>query len=180
MSIQFNVNDTAPVDFQVVKENWQKYQLSDGTVLRAKLVLTNVLKARTQVNPLTGEPLYQWFVATPTPFSLVSWPEQLRGQPTTVQITNELIGQNIDENVGFDMVGKEDEWNIYSLTDGTNLRLRLNITNIQRIKLHGLTGEPLYNMQTQNADFRITIPKNLIKKPTKSPTIKDRPGPPYA
>ena len=45
------------VDFQVIKEDWNEYELSDGTKLKVKLVLVDVLRFPSY-NPL-GEPIYQ-------------------------------------------------------------------------------------------------------------------------
>ena len=45
------------VDFQVIKEDWNEYDLSDGTKLKVKLVLVDVLRFP-RYNPI-GEPIYQ-------------------------------------------------------------------------------------------------------------------------
>ncbi len=45
------------VDFLERKESWNEYQLTDGKVLRIKLIATTILKARTEVDQ-SGKPLY--------------------------------------------------------------------------------------------------------------------------
>ena len=45
------------VDFKVVKEDWNEYELADGTRLKVRLVLVDVLRMP-DYNPL-GEPIYQ-------------------------------------------------------------------------------------------------------------------------
>jgi hypothetical protein len=163
IEIVFSWKDAIIVDFKVMKEEWQRYSLSDGSVLRAKLVLTSVYRTQTQTNPI-GEPLYSWNFALPLPAALVSYPEKFKGEQTTTPITSETLVKNVDESVDFEMQGTQDEWNVYNLKDGTVLRVRLNITGIQRTTFHGATGEPLYNISTGPPNYRIKINQSLIKK----------------
>ena len=46
------------VDFFTRKEDWNEYQLSDGTVIRMKTVVTDVLRLPGEVDP-EGNPVYQ-------------------------------------------------------------------------------------------------------------------------
>ena len=161
--MQFDYRTFESVEFKVVKEDWQRYQLSDGSVLKARLILLNVARSTSQFNQL-GEPHYVWNCLSPIPFALISYPDAFRAEPTTTPITQATIAQSIAENVDFDPVGKQDEWNVYNLIDGTVLRLRLNIPSIQRTKLHGPMGEPLYNMFSGHPDARLRVAPNLVKK----------------
>jgi hypothetical protein len=172
VQIPFNWRDAEIVDFRVMNEDWQTYELSDESRLKVKLVLTQVWRARTQVNPITGEPLYMW--NTLNALSLLSFPETLRGQSTTMQITPEIVAQNIDRPVDFEIVGKEDEWNVYNLMDTSVLRLRLNITGISRTKLRGQAGEPVYSVATGTPNYRIKIAESLIRKPPSQPSSKSQ------
>jgi len=57
VSIDPRTTSTIPVDFeQVGPERWNVYELSDGTVLRAKLEITSIL--RTDKYGPDGDPLY--------------------------------------------------------------------------------------------------------------------------
>lgn len=44
------------LDFESVKEEWNEYKLEDGTVLKAKLVVSKVLRAKEYQE--SGEPIY--------------------------------------------------------------------------------------------------------------------------
>ena len=46
-----------PVDFEVVKEEWNEYKLTDGSTLKIKLVLTGVMRLSSQYDPV-GNPVY--------------------------------------------------------------------------------------------------------------------------
>ena len=46
-----------PVDFEVVKEDWNEYRLTDGSTLKIKLVLTGVMRLNSQYDPV-GNPVY--------------------------------------------------------------------------------------------------------------------------
>jgi hypothetical protein len=46
------------VGFRTVKEDWNEYELEDGTKLYIKLVLGDVVRFN-ELNPMTNEPVYQ-------------------------------------------------------------------------------------------------------------------------
>lgn len=49
--------DGEEVDFENRKEDWNIYELSDGSILKVKLVLLNVVRSRDKYDPL-GKPIY--------------------------------------------------------------------------------------------------------------------------
>jgi hypothetical protein len=51
-----------PVDFKPIEENWNKYLLSDGSVIEAKLIITKV--NRTEKTEPDGTPIYNVTFAT--------------------------------------------------------------------------------------------------------------------
>ena len=163
MSEEFNTVDAEMVDFKVEDEHWQYYNLSDGSKLKLKLVLTQVLRSRNQVNAL-GEPIYSW--NAPIFLSIVSCPNSLRSQPTNTPMTPDRIADNIDIEVDFEKVNKNDEWNVYALTDGTTLQLKPKVNGIARTKLKGQAGEPVYTVATGNPVYKVKISNDLIRKGT--------------
>ena len=60
--------------FQTGGEHWNEYLVDDGSVIRVKLVATEVLKVQGEYDP-NGNPLY---VVATTNISVVSSPDQLR------------------------------------------------------------------------------------------------------
>jgi hypothetical protein len=49
----------ASLGFDAKAENWQQYQLDDGSVLKIKLVLLDVIKLDGEFND-NGDPVYQF------------------------------------------------------------------------------------------------------------------------
>jgi hypothetical protein len=158
---EFNALDAELVDFKVEGEHWQYYELSDGSKLKIKLVLTQVLRSRNQVNEL-GEPIYSW--NTPTLLSMVSCLNSLRSRPTDTPVTPDRIAESIDVEVDFKKVSQNDEWNVYTLTDGTILQLKPKVNGIARTKLKGQAGEPVYTVATGNPMYKVKISNDLIRK----------------
>ncbi len=158
---EFNSVDAELVDFKVENEDWQYYDLSDGSKLKIKLVLTQVLRSRKQVNE-QGEPIYSW--NAPTFLSIVSFSESMRGQPTDTPVTPDRITDSVDAEVDFEKVSKNDAWNVYDLSDGTELQLKLKINAIARTKLKGQAGEPIYTVATGMPRYKIKVANNLRNK----------------
>jgi len=51
------VVDAVRVGFTPIKEEWNEYKLEDGTILKIKLVLVDVLRTE-KYDPITGDPHY--------------------------------------------------------------------------------------------------------------------------
>jgi hypothetical protein len=51
------IQDGKEVDFDVIGEDWNTYQLKDGTILKVKLVLAGVIRLKNKFDPL-GNPIY--------------------------------------------------------------------------------------------------------------------------
>ena len=168
-AIEFNPPDAEIVDFKVISEDWQYYKLSDGTKMKMKLLLTQVLRARNQVDQ-TGQPLYSW--NTQLLMSVVSIGEGLKGTPTPIQITPEVVASNFEATVDFEPIGKQDEWAVYNLSDETVLRLRLNLNAVSRSKLRGPLGDPMYSVSAGMPNYRIKVHPELVKKPVISSSSK--------
>lgn len=45
------------MDFKSLKEDWNEYQINDGTIIRMKVVVTNVAKIPDRYDP-EGNPIY--------------------------------------------------------------------------------------------------------------------------
>ncbi|MBI3323933.1 MAG: hypothetical protein HYZ92_01475 [Candidatus Omnitrophica bacterium] len=69
--------DAASVETTQSTERWNEYLLDDGTVLKAKLVVTNIYRVDAQHDP-EGNPIY---VIQSTNVLSVNAPEELRRKP---------------------------------------------------------------------------------------------------
>lgn len=76
--------DADDVDFETIREGWNLYKLADGTILRVKLVLTQV--KRTKKYRPDGDPIYQiWshnVIHAKVPKKLKAKPKETSGTPT--------------------------------------------------------------------------------------------------
>jgi len=46
------------VPFETMREEWNEYSLADGTTLKVKIVLQDVLRLDGEYNQVTGDPIY--------------------------------------------------------------------------------------------------------------------------
>lgn len=73
------------------------------------------------------------------------------------------------EDVDFEEV--EEGWNVYKLSDGTTLKVKLVLAGVKRLKKHNPDGSPIYVIQSQNIVRAVNVPRELYAKP-KQPTMK--------
>ena len=69
--------DATEVDFQTRKEDWNEYQLMDGTVIKMKLVVSQIFKIE-GVYDSEGNPAYQ---IKSTNLPMVKSPDALKRKP---------------------------------------------------------------------------------------------------
>jgi hypothetical protein len=67
--------DATIMTFRPSGEHWNEYLVDDGTVIRIKLVVTEILKLDDDFDPNTGDPIY---VAQSTNVVSVNAPESLK------------------------------------------------------------------------------------------------------
>jgi hypothetical protein len=66
----------------------------------------------------------------------------------------EIFGNSIEFRT------ERESWNVYHLEDGTEIRLRVVVTNIIKTDLKNEAGEPIYIVRSQNViDTR--VPRNI-------------------
>lgn len=49
--------DGVELDFKTIREEWNEYQIGDGSSVRVKLVMTNIVKLKDKYDA-TGNPIY--------------------------------------------------------------------------------------------------------------------------
>jgi hypothetical protein len=73
------IQDGEEVDFDVIGEDWNTYQLKDGTVLKVKLVLAGVVRLNNKYDPL-GNPVYM--IKSTNVVRVMDVPGELKRKPT--------------------------------------------------------------------------------------------------
>lgn len=78
MHAKIDLSEGEEVDFGNEKEEWNVYKLADGTTLKVKLVLVNVVRSRDKYDPL-GNPIYG--ITSQNIVKVLNVPEKLKRKP---------------------------------------------------------------------------------------------------
>lgn len=127
------------LDFQVLREPWNKYHLKDGSYIKSRHVLQKVKKREATEQ---GEKDTYGFESKDL---IVTYnaPENLKGPPSKAPITPTELSKG--EEVGFDIISEE--WNEYVLEDGTVIRIKNTVVSVRRTDKTDRNGDPIYIVQ---------------------------------
>ena len=67
-----------------------------------------------------------------------------------------------------DFTELEEHWNIYQLSDGTKLKVKLIIRGVKRLNQFEPDGTPVYLINSMNVVRAVDIPDSVKAKPKKS------------
>ncbi len=73
------------------------------------------------------------------------------------------------EAIELDFKEEEEHWNIYKLSDGTRLKVRLVLRGVKRLPQYEPDGNPVYVINTLNVVRAVDVPPEVKKQPKKSP-----------
>lgn len=122
------------IDFKVVKEDFTRYQLEDGTLLKIKLCVHKILESEDR-----GTGGYPAFVLLTTNIFTALVPERLRARP------HGPVG--VDNPVEISFKVEEETWQEYKTLDGFLVRARPVVTKIFKHDQHNSFHEPVYSAQ---------------------------------
>ena len=129
-----------PIDFDVVREPWQKYELNDNTKVKTKLAVIKIYKKLNE----DGNPFYTIDGQTLT--ALLA-PAESRGPPDTNIYTPQQYAESvIQHDVKYSTLSEE--WHEYIIDDGTRLRIKTTVTRIRKTSKFDKDGEPVYLVDT--------------------------------
>jgi len=144
------------VDFEVVNEPRNRYQLSDGTILYSRTIVIQIVKHGQY--DVYGKPLYGIVANNLNSFRA---PQELRRPPTLPPPTIEEIRDSIVDDVNAEPMSEE--WSSYKCMDGTIIKVKGILTSIKRTSVYDVLGEPVYIVNVQNV-IKDDVPKSLWKK----------------
>jgi len=124
------------VDFELIREPWNLYELEDSAKLKFKLVLIKVV-------PIKDEP--KNFKVNTANIVGVLTPKNMKDTPTPPASVNE--NDFAQKDLKFKVI--EEDWGEYKLKDGTVLKIKPAITEISRTKSFDGNGEPIYVVRSQ-------------------------------
>jgi hypothetical protein len=74
----------------------------------------------------------------------------------------------LEGSVDLDFKEVEENWNTYTLSDGTTLKVKLVLRGVKRLKNFEPDGSPIYVINTINVVRAVDIPPELKAKPSES------------
>lgn len=132
--------DMIETDFVVMKEDYSRYLVHDGTILKVKIVVRKILRSSDftpQGYPSTINVDSMNAVVAIVPLSLKR------------EASKEEFEPNIDvgEEVGFDP--QEEKWQEYMTNEGLKILVKPVVTKVIRYKKYNNFGEPIYAATVQ-------------------------------
>jgi hypothetical protein len=144
--------DSSEIDFAVEKEDWNIYELEDGTMLKIRPILLRLLKTPAPVGLGKGT---AFGVVAQNLLSVRANPDR-KGQPSTTPFSPEIMEKAVKTNVPFNE--KKWVWNTYLLPDNIRLKIRLVVTSVLRAEgLFDQFGNPVYRVSSDNVTARETV-----------------------
>lgn len=71
-------------------------------------------------------------------------------------------------SIDLDFQEVEENWNTYTLSDGTTLKVKLVLRGVKRLKNFEPDGSPIYVINSINVVRAVNIPQELKAKPKES------------
>jgi len=143
------------VDFEVIREPWNKYQLTDGAIVKVKLVLTVVRRKELVRADGTVEKTLGYSFESQSPTVVHSVPENLKGPPSTEsydpkQLESAVVQDDISYSTLFE------DWNEYIDETGSKIRLKTTVSRVARTSKFDRYGNPVYLVQSHGiADVKV-------------------------
>lgn len=123
------------VDFEVIREPWNKYELADGSYIKARFLLIKI-KKRGNAYGLEGENKAVAYHV----------PEGLKGTPSAENYPPEVLKSSIEiDELSYKTISEE--WNEYFLEDGTKIRVKSTISKVSRTNKRDKYGDPIYYVE---------------------------------
>lgn len=136
------MTDFRSIEFEIIKEPWNKYQLSDNSIIKTRTILKKVERVT------KGEKIT--FNIDAQTLTVVYADSSLKGEPNRNPISMEQIKNSIEKpDMRYNTLAQE--FNEYELDDGTKIKIYTNVTQVSRTSLKDVKGDPVYNVISNNA-----------------------------
>jgi len=130
-----------PIDFEIIKEPWNKYQLVDNSVLKTRTVLKKIERV------MDGDKVS--FTVDAQTLTVIYPENSLKGTPNPRPISKKDILDSVEKSdMHYDTLSQE--FNEYHLDDGTKIKIFTNVTTVSRTTLKDPKGDPVYNIKSTN------------------------------
>jgi hypothetical protein len=89
---------------------------------------------------------------------------EIRGVPPGMRV----LQRDLQEAADLDFTEEEEHWNVYKLSDGSTLKVKLVLRGVKRLKRYNPDGTPIYVIQSQNIVRSVNVPEKIKEKPKES------------
>ncbi len=141
--IMTDINSTV-LDFKVIKEFWDVYDLNDETKLKNRVILNGVKKLNNNNNKSNNKINEYEFDFQSLQSFIFS--KKSKGNPHTKFYTKNELESSYKIETPFNTI--LEKWNEYMINDdGTKLKLKSTVTQIQKSDIVLQNGDPIYNVK---------------------------------
>jgi len=127
------------IDFMILKEDWSRYLLHDGTELRVRVIVRKIVE-QGMPSPM-GYPNFG-IESINAVSALV--PERLKRKPST-----EILDVSREKGTELNFIAREEKWQEYQTTDGFKVLVKPVLTKVFVYDKYNAFGEPIYNAIVQ-------------------------------
>lgn len=130
------------INFEIIKEPWNEYQLTDDSVLKTRTILKKVERIT------EGQKIS--FAIDAQTLTVVHADSSLKGDRNPNPISVEQMNNAIElRDMNYSTIAQE--FNEYHLDDGTKIKIYTNVTEISRTSLKDAKGDPVYIISSNNS-----------------------------
>jgi len=150
------------INFDVEREDWNSFRLSDGTFLRAKIVFSGFMVEQ-DIDQLArgaqpGKPAKLGFGFRSSNVFGVEAPKELRGTPDTRKYSADELQASVVEKVSFESIRVT--WNSYLLANGMQVKARVYPTSVGRTDKFDEAGMPIYWVES-GVEVMVDLPARI-------------------
>lgn len=136
------MTETRTIDFEIIKEPWNIYQLADNSILKTRTILKKAERV------IDGKKMS--FSVDAQTLTVIYAVSSLKGERNPNPVTNEQIRNSIElKDMNYSTIAQE--FNEYRLDDGTKIKIFTNIAEISRTTLKDAKGDPIYTVSSNNS-----------------------------
>jgi hypothetical protein len=151
------------LDFKVIKEFWDSYELSEGTKLKNRVILTGVKKLNNANSNIDKNKNINNGKINEYEFDFQSiqsfiFSAKSNGNPHKKFYTKQELESSYKIEMPYNTISEK--WNAYMINnDGTKLKLKSTITQITKSDIFLQNGDPIYNVRIKILS-KVIRPKN--------------------
>jgi hypothetical protein len=129
------------IEFEVLREPWNKYSVDDGSYIKSRFIITKFKKRE----PTTADEKLGYGFEGQNIAVSYNVPTELKGTPSTHQYSPQELREKA-EDMRYSIVSEE--WNEYVLEDGTVVRIKSSVIEVLRTNKFDRNGDPVYYVNT--------------------------------